>query len=386
MSRTVRNVAFTLLIMALFAGLLVPLLWSVFSPPASTGLDLVEEAWHTIIDNYVDSGDIDTGELGEGAIRGMMEALDDPYSAYYDAEHYRMVQSNLEGRFGGIGAEVTISDGKVTVIAPVKGAPAERAGVLPGDVILKVDGESVEGMTLDDAVIRMRGDPGTEVTVTVLHKGDVEPVDITMTRDVIVVETVYPEMLDDGIAYVELTRFSTRTGEEFVSALAELLAGDPVGIVLDLRDNPGGALAAAVTVASQFLDEGIVLYSIDNSGARNDYPVESGGLAPDIPLVVLVNEGSASASEVVAGALQGHERAVLVGNTTFGKGSIGLDFQLSDGSAIRLTIQRWYTPDGRLIEGEGIEPDEAIEMTQDDVDEGRDPQLDRAIEYLKGQS
>jgi carboxyl-terminal processing protease len=386
MSRTVRNVVFTLLILALFAGLLVPLLWSVFSPPASTGLDLVQEAWDTIIDNYVDSGDIDTGELSEGAIRGMIEALDDPYSAYYDAEHYRMVQSNLEGRFGGIGAEVTISDGKVTVIAPVKGAPAEQAGVLPGDIILKVDGKSVEGMTLDDAVIRMRGDPGTEVTVTVLHKGDEEPVDITMTREVIVVETVYPEMLDDGIAYVELTRFSTRTGEEFVSALAELLAGDPVGIVLDLRGNPGGALAAAVTVASQFLDGGIVLYSIDNSGARNDYPVESGGLAPDMPLVVLVNEGSASASEVVAGALQGRERAVLVGNTTFGKGSIGLDFQLSDRSAIRLTIQRWYTPDGRLIEGEGIEPDEPIEMTQDDVDAGRDPQLDRAVEYLKGQA
>jgi carboxyl-terminal processing protease len=356
-------------------------------PTATPGLDfpLIEEAWQKLLDNYVDSDDLDPHALTQGAIEGMLEALDDPYSFYIDSERWEMIHSNLQGAFGGIGAEVTTIDSLIAVSAVLKGTPAEASGVLPGDTILEVDGVSTEGMTLDEAVTSIRGRPGTDVTLGVMHHGNNTPIDIVITRAIIELESVYYEMLPDDVAYVQVTAFTDRTTAELLSALTDMFDQGATGIVLDLRNNPGGILSGAVSVASQFLDEGRVLYSVDNEGKVTEYEVEDGGIAPETPLAVLVNGHSASGAEVVAGAIQDHERGPLIGTRTFGKGSVNLDFILSDGSAMRLTIQRWYTPTGHQIEGNGLTPDIDVSITPEDREEGRDPQLDAAVEYVLGE-
>ncbi len=383
MSDNVRKAVTLLLVLVLIAGIFVLVVR--YTPrPTSEGVDLVGEAWEYVFDHFVDRDGLDPDEVSEGAIRGMIEALDDPWSLYFDAEDYQLIQSGLEGKFGGIGAVVSVVDGQITISKPIAGGPAEKAGIVVGDQVLEVDGESTEGLSLDQVVAKMRGDEGTEVRLLILHPDAEEPVEIVVTRDVIQVDTVEVEMLDDDVARIEVSRFTSRTATELESALESVLGNGTKGLVLDLRDNPGGVLDVAVSVTSQFLDDGIVLYSLDGEGNRKDYSVRDGGLALDIPLVVLVNGGSASASEIVAGALQNHERAVLIGEVTRGKGSVNADFRLSDGSAIRLTIQRWYTPDGREIEGIGLTPDIAVELTQEDREQGRDPQLERALEEVRG--
>ncbi|MBM3157944.1 MAG: S41 family peptidase [Chloroflexi bacterium] len=377
-------ILFVLLILVVDAALIVPIMLS--QPSKTAGLESVEEAWQLIINNYVDKDKLDLKKLSDGAIRGMLEALGDPYSAYYDAGEYREIREvNIEGSYGGIGAVVGIRDGQLLVIAPIEDTPAKRAGIKPRDRILKIDGESTEGMSLTEAAYKIQGEPGTQVTLKILHVDEEEPVILVITREVIKVDSVFSEIREDGIAYIQVTFFSERTSTEIVAALKEVLAQNITGIILDLRDNPGGPVGSAVTVASQFLEEGIVLYALNSNGEKQTWSVESGGLATDQPLVVLVNGSSASASEVVAGALQDYERGVIVGTQTFGKGSINLLKELSDGSAVYITMGRWFTPDGRQIEGQGLTPDMVIDMTDDDIAQGKDPQLDRAVEYLKSQ-
>jgi len=306
----------------------------------------------------------------------------------------------VEGTYGGIGAMVTIKNEQLTVIAPIAGTPAEKAGIKPGDKILTIDGNSTQGMSLEEAVLKVQGDPGTNVTLQVLHQGEETPVELVIIREEINLPSVYPEIgnatttpattpaptarpLPNGIAIITITYFSERTGDEITSALKDVLARGAKGIVLDLRDNPGGILDSAVTVANQFLKDGIVLYELDSNDEKQMWDVKPGGLATDVPLAVLVNGNSASASEVVAGALQDYGRAPLIGNQTFGKGSINHFRQLSDGSAIYISIGRWYTPNGRQIEGNGLTPDIVIDRTEQDIQQGKDPQLDRAIEYIE---
>ncbi len=356
-------------------------------PTATPGLDfsLIEEAWQKVLDNYVDSDDLDPHALTQGAIEGMLEALDDPYSFYIDSESLEMIHSNLQGAFGGIGAEVTTIESQIAVSAVLKGTPAEASGVLPGDTILEVDGVSTEGMTLDEAVMSIRGRPGTDVTLGVTHHGNNTLIDIVITRAIIELDSVYYEMLSDDVAYIQVTGFTDRTAAELSSALVEMLDQGAAGIVLDFRDNPGGVLSGAVSVASQFLEEGLVLYSVDNEGKVTEYEVEDGGVAPAMPLAVLVNGHSASGAEVVAGAIQDHGRGPLIGTRTFGKGSVNLDFILSDGSAMRLTIQHWYTPTDHQIEGNGLTPDIEVPITAEDREAGSDPQLDAAVEYVLGE-
>lgn len=359
--------------------------------PSEAEFDLVEEAWQVIISDYVDIKDVDLNRLSEGAIKGMIEALDDPYSGYFDAEQYELSQYSLEGSFGGIGIEITINgEGQLTVIAPIAGTPAQREGILPGDKIVGIDGATTEGMNMVDAVLKIRGEPGTDVRLSILHAGNDTPQDIVLTREEIDIETVLPKILPGNIAHIEINHFSSRTESEIVSALEDIAAGEMTGIILDLRDNPGGVLKSAVSVASQFLNkdtrgEKVVVYVVDGEGKEDAWEVEEGGLAADVPLVVLVNGNSASSSEVVAGALQDYGRAEIIGTRTLGKGAVNHFRKLSDGSAIYITSARWFTPNRHQIEGEGILPDEVIEITADDKEQGLDPQLERAIEYLQNQ-
>ncbi len=354
--------------------------------PTEREFDLIEEAWQIILDDFVDSDELDLNKLSQGAIEGMIGALDDPYSDYFDAKHHALTQDELEGSFGGIGVKIKIDEeGQLTVVAPLVGSPAQREGIMPGDKILGVDGETTEGLSLTEAAFKVRGELGTQVTLRILHQGEDVPQDIVITREKIELASVLPSILLDNIAHIEVSHFSSRTGAEIISALEDITADGMSGIILDLRDNLGGVLEAAVDLASQFLEEGIVLYVIDGEGNRETWEVREGGLATDLPLAVLVNGNSASASEIVAGALQDHGRGVVIGTRTLGKGSVNHFRQLSDGSAIYITTARWYTPNERQIEGQGILPDVTVEITAEDIEADYDPQLERAIEYIKSQ-
>jgi len=342
------------------------------------------EAWELLSEDYVNKDALDPEELSRGAIEGMLEALGDPYTSYL--ESYQVAWSDLEGSFEGIGAIVSMEDGELTVVSPIAGGPAERQGVRSGDKILEVDGEPTSEMNLMEAVLKVRGDKGTTVTLLILHQGETTPVAIEIVREEIKLDSVYLDMLPDDIAHIQITHFAERTPVELTSALNSALQSDAWGIILDLRGNPGGLLDVVVDVADEFLDGGIILYAADGEGdIIEDFPASSGGLATDLPLIVLVDGGSASGSEVLAGALQDHERATLIGTITYGKGSVNILHELSDGSALYVTTARWLTPDLHLIEGVGLTPDIEVEITAEDIASGQDPQLESAIEYLQAQ-
>lgn len=336
--------------------------------------DTLLEVWQYLKEDYVNKDALDPEELTQGAIEGLIDALDDPYTHYLDPEIKELALSELWGSFEGIGAHVSMEEEGLTVISPIAGTPAERQGVRAGDRILEIDGESTSGMTLSEAVLKIRGPEGTTLTLLLLHQGEDEPVAVEITREKIDLESVLLEMLPHDIAQIKITYFSLRTGEEFTAALSEALEGEVRGIVLDLRGNPGGTLNTVVDVAGQFLDGGIVLYQLDSEGERSEWQASSGGLATDLPLAVLIDGGSASGSEVLAGALRDRGRAPLIGTTTYGKGSVQVIRDISDGSALYVTTARWLTPDAHLIEGVGLTPD--IEA------EGADAQLERAIDYI----
>jgi len=323
---------------------------------ASPDPDTINEAWDIIFDNYVEKDEIDAQALREGAIEGMLEALDDPYSAYLDEDTYELSISGMEGTFNGIGATVTMGDDYLLIVSTFPGSPAERAGLRENDEILEIDGKSTSGLTLVEAVLLVRGPRGTTVNLLVLHEDESEPFEIEVERDEIEVISVQSEMEGD-IACIEITHFSERTDDELLDALNDLIAKDARGIVLDLRRNLGGVLTPVVEVASRFIDEGIVLKIVDSDGNETTRSVVEQEVTTDLPMVVLVDSYSASGSEVLAGALQDYGRAVIAGSQTYGKGSVNTLRRLSDGSGIYLTFARWYTPNGRLIEGQGITPD-----------------------------
>ncbi|MBN1644053.1 MAG: S41 family peptidase [Dehalococcoidales bacterium] len=339
-------------------------------------LELLNEAYNVIQDRYVDPTKLDDAILTEGAIKGMVDALDDPHSGYMSKEFADMQTSDFEGQFEGIGAYVTSDEsGRVVIIAPMVDSPAGKAGILPGDIILGVDGQSTEGMTVNEVVLLIRGPKGTTVQLSVMHSGATDPVTIDVVRDEIEVDSVSLEMKGD-IACITISRFTERTEEELIPVLQEILDKDAQGIIIDLRNNPGGILDIVINNVSHFLDNGAVAHVIDKYGNRATSSVED--VSPkilDIPMVVLVNEYSASASEIFAGAMQDHGRALIAGNTTFGKGSVNVLVRLDDGSGIYISVGRWLTPDGNLIEGDGIAPDEAVDFTQVDG-------IQWAIDYL----
>ena len=320
------------------------------------------EVFAKIKNDYVEP--IEDRTLLENAIKGMLTGLD-PHSAYLVPDDYRELQAGTSGEFGGLGIEVGMEDGFVRVIAPIDDTPAARAGVRAGDLVVRLDDTPVKGMTLADAVKRMRGKPGTDITLTVVREGEEGPIRITITRDVIRVASVKSRMLEEGYPYVRITQFQLRTGENLRDAVAQLKdeAQDEIkGLILDLRNNPGGVLSAAVAVSDAFLTAGTIVYTEGRlEDARLKFNAKPTDILHGAPLVVLVNGGSASASEIVAGALQDHRRAVIMGAPTFGKGSVQTILPMENGSALKLTTARYYTPSGRSIQASGIEPDILLE-------------------------
>jgi len=341
------------------------------------------QAWDLIHDQFVDQP-VDDAALMRGAIRGMMDSLGDPHTSYLDPEEYKELTTQLQGEeeYEGIGAWVDTSSDYLTIISPMPKSPADKAGLRTGDKIIAIDGEDMTGV--DGEVVRKQvlGPAGSSVTLTILREGE-EPFDVLITRASINVPSLESRMLEGDVGYVHLYVFGDKTRDELRTALKELIAQNPTGLILDLRYNGGGFLTTAIEVASEFIDDGVIMYEEFGDGNRKTYEAKKGGIATEIPLVVLVNEGSASASEIVAGAIQDRERGTLVGATTFGKGSVQIPTQLIDQQgAVRITIARWLTPSGRTIHEVGLQPDVEVPITDEDTANDRDPQLDKAIEIL----
>jgi carboxyl-terminal processing protease len=378
MSKTIKIIVISLLLAAI-VGLSFGVgcvIGTSNSTEPETGLEIVEEAWDVILQDYVDKDNLDSSALAQGAIKGMVEALDDPYTSYLDAETYQLSLRSLEGKFEGIGAYVGMKDEQLIIIAPIADSPADRAGIKAGDIILEVDGKSTSGMSLAEAVLNVQGPAGTTVTLLVLHEGETEPVVIEIVRAEIELPSVRFEMRED-IAYINITYFSERTAQELSPVVESINQQAATGIILDLRSNPGGLLEVVVDVASFFLDEGVVLDVVDNEGNHDVHSVRPGEIVTDLPMVVLVDAYSASGSEVLAGALQDYGRATIAGAKTFGKGSVNILRQFTDGSGLYITNARWLTPNGRMIEGEGLSPDYELELEGEDA-------IQWAIDYLRG--
>jgi carboxyl-terminal processing protease len=324
-------------------------------------LDLFSDILAQVQNTYVD--EIDPEKLIYGAIDGMLETLD-PHSSFLPPESYKEMQADTSGSFGGLGIEITVEDKVLTVISPIEDTPASRAGIQAGDKIFTIDGESTENLALGEAVKKMRGPRGSKVTIGVMREGFEMPKDFVLTREVIKIKSVRSRVIGEDLGYARISQFQERTGEELKKALTELEKKQIKGLILDLRNNPGGLLDQAIEVGDLFIEDGLIVYTkgrVPNS--RQEFRANKEGVKRDYPIVVLVNGGSASASEIVAGALQDHKRALVMGTTTFGKGSVQTIIPQRDGSALRLTTAKYYTPNGRSIQATGIAPDVVVEQT-----------------------
>lgn len=341
------------------------------------------EVWNLVNDQYFDQP-VDPQTLTEGAIEGMLATLDDPHSRYLSPSMEESARQSMEGELQGIGVLVEMVDGQITVVSPFEGSPADEAGLQPGDVLLEAAGTDLRELGLNEAAELIRGPAGT--TIRLLIQRDQEQFEVEIERDVIEIPSVRGEMLESDVAYVRLSRFANPTPEQLRSTLEELLAQEPRGLVLDLRNNPGGGLSTAVDVADEFLDEGVVLTERFGSGQERVFRSDEAGVAQEIPMAVLINEGSASASEVLAGAIRDRERGTLVGQTTFGKGTVQTWHALSNGGGVRITTARWLTPGGHWVNEGGITPDVVVSMPETFPGESaEDPQIQSAVDLLLAQ-
>ena len=338
------------------------------------------EAWDLVHEEFVDQP-VDDTLLMQGAIEGMLGALGDKHTSYMDPDEWTQANDSLVGEYEGIGAWVDTSGDFVEIISPMKGSPAYEAGLKPNDLVIAINGEDMTGIPGDIVLKSILGPAGTDVTLTIQR--DEETFDVTITRANIVVPTVDYEMLDNNIGYLALYTYGDNSTAHLRAALADLLSQGAEGIIFDLRDNGGGYLNTAIEVVSEFIGDGVVMYEQYGDGTTYTYEAIAGGQATEIPLVVLVNEGTASASEITAGAIQDFGRAPLVGAVTYGKGSVQTWVELNDNAGgVRVTIARWLTPEGRQISEVGLTPEYIVEYTQEDFDAGIDPQLDKAIEVM----
>ncbi len=341
------------------------------------------EAWQIVHNSYVDQP-VDDLKLMQGAISGMLDSLGDEHTSYMDPHEYQQANSGIEGSYEGIGAWVDTTGDYLAIVSPMPGSPAEEAGLKPGDLVIAIDGEDMTGIDGDLVIKKVLGPAGTTVELTVHREGESEPLIFKVTRATITVPSVEGEMLEDQIGYVHIFTFSSNTTPELRSAIQDLLDEGAEGMIVDFRNNGGGLLTTAIQVASEFLPEGeVVLYENYGDGRQDIHESIAGGLATEMPIVILINEGSASASEVVAGALQDHERGELVGMTSYGKGSVQNWIPLNnDQGAVRVTIAKWLTPNERTIHDIGLAPDVEIEISDEDIAAENDTQLEKAIELL----
>jgi len=367
--------------------------WQIFSniiegneeKPSEVDFSLFWQVWNVIEEKFM-NGPLDYQEMVYGAISGMIDSLGDPYTVFMKPQEAEEFEQEMQGKFEGIGAEIGIRNDRLTIIAPLADSPAEQAGLRARDVVIQIDDYGAIDISLLDAVMRIRGEKGTEVILKVLREGVDDPFEIKIVRDEIKVESVKWEIKENKIALIEISRFGEETEDEFEKAVGKILNSDPKGIVLDLRNNPGGYLDTAVQIGSEFIPKKEVVAIEEFAGGEQSQfkskgPVRLQGL----PIIVLVNEGSASASEILGGALQDYGIARLVGKKTFGKGSVQQLEEFNDGSKVRVTIAKWLTPKGRYIHDEGIEPDFEVELSNEDINADRDPQMERAMELLTGE-
>ncbi|MFN8496816.1 MAG: S41 family peptidase [Anaerolineae bacterium] len=359
------------------------------------------EAWNVAHNNYVDEKALDDQKMMYGAIEGMLDSLGDQgHTRFMSPKEADAQAQSIQGSFSGIGAEVTRKDGRPVIVTPIEGSPAEKIGVKSGDVIMKVDGQDTADFTLDEVIGKIRGPEGTDVTVTLLRPSTGETIELKITRSKIKVKTVTSIMVPGTkVAHIRLNQYSANASDELRAAVADAKAQGATGIIFDLRNNPGGLLSEAVNVTSEFLKDGNVLLQRDRGGKETPYPVKKGGQATDIPMVVLINQGTASAAEITSGALQHYKRATVVGMPTFGTGTVLSTFKLSDGSALLLGTGEWLTPGGDMIRRQGIAPDVKVEMKPDvqivtptiektlsaqDIQSTQDLQFKKALELLSG--
>ncbi|NTW15129.1 MAG: S41 family peptidase [Candidatus Moranbacteria bacterium] len=342
------------------------------------------KVWNILKEKYVDRNGLDARKLFYGSIKGMLAATGDPYTTFFDPEEQKAFDEDLSGQYEGIGAEMGVRDDIVTIVAPLDGAPAAKAGLRPNDKVLKIDGEKTSGMGLEDAVSRIRGPKGTDVTLTVYREGT-ETFDVTVTRDVFNVKSVKTEFRDD-IAVIRVSRFGDSTEQEFRDAVSQVSVKGSKGLILDLRSNPGGLLETAVSMGSLMLPSGeVVVLEENGDGKRTSEKTLGGDVLSNVPTVVLIDEGSASASEILAGALrEDRKNVVLVGKKSYGKGSVQELVPVGTDMSVKVTVAHWLTPNGNQINEKGITPDVEVDLSFDDVKAGRDPQMDKAIEAVHG--
>ncbi|MFC1651881.1 S41 family peptidase [Patescibacteria group bacterium] len=347
----------------------------------SVDFDLFWEIWDLADTKY--SGESDYQNMVYGAIEGMVASLGDPYSVFMDPDASKEFMGSLDGSFGGIGAEVAIRKDQLTVVSPLKGSPAQKAGLRAGDIIIGIDDLDASDMTLSRSVSLMRGEPGTKVSLLVTRNGLRNPIEITVERATIEIESVTYEVKDGNIAYVEVARFGDDTTQKFKEITDEIVKSEAKKMIIDFRDNPGGYLDAAVDVCDFFLEEGAIVKEKFGDGSTKVFEATKGAKLKDLEIVVLINKGSASGSEIVAAALNDYDKGYLIGETTFGKGTVQDLEEFSDGSSLRLTVAHWLTPKDIDINEKGIAPDLEVKMKDSDYENDRDPQLQRALKYLK---
>ena len=340
------------------------------------------ETWEAIKTNFVYKNKLSDRDMFYGSLKGLAASTNDPYTVFMTPEETKEFADDMAGTFEGIGAEVGMRKETLTIIAPLAGMPAEKAGLKAGDKLYAIDGESALGLTVDEAVKKIRGPKGTSVTLTVIRTGDTAPQEIKIERGVISIKSIETVFRPDGLAVITVSNFNDDTEFAFKNAVSEVLNKKAKGLILDLRNNPGGYLDTAIKMASEWIEDGPIVLEQSAEGRRREYNAEGPARLANTPTMVLINTGSASASEIVAGALRDYKKATLIGEQTFGKGSVQQIKDLNDGSSLKITVATWMTPDGDYINEKGLKPQVDSELTVDDVEAGRDPQLQKAVDLL----
>jgi carboxyl-terminal processing protease len=358
-----------------------------YCAPTEVDFSILWEAWHKLSADYVDPNKLDTQKMVWGATAGMVSSLGDPYTVFFNPQEAKTFLEDVSGQFEGIGIEIGVRDNQLQVIAPLEGTPAEKAGLRPGDRIVEIDGKPSADISIEEAVSLIRGPKGTDVVLGIMREGWESSKDFTIERGVIIVPSLKWEIKDGNVAYIKLYQFSENLRSDFQDAAFEILnSTDADRVVLDLRSNPGGYLEVAQYVAGWFLARGqtVVIEDFGQGKEQDVHEADGNSRFSETPVVVLINGGTASASEILAAALRDNRQIKLIGETSFGKGSVQKLEDLADGSSLKVTIADWLTPKGEHITGTGLEPDIEVEMTDDDYNQNKDPQLDKALEIIKG--